>query len=104
MDRGSEILLGFGVGLAASAVVVGGIYLLKSRRGAEKRPLHRKNQTLTEARRHLKLYHSFPFRSSRCAWVINELGINEFVEIVPVSLHGPDAKDLPKYKKEVCVL
>ena len=99
----SGVLIGFGVGAAASLAVAGGMYLLRSRSGRPAKG-ERTNGGGTGSRRHLKLYHSFPFRSSRCAWVINELGIEEFIEVVPVSLHGPDSKDLHKYKAEVCTI
>lgn len=48
--------------------------------------------------RQLKLYHSFPFRSGRCAWLIKELEVDEYVETIPVALHGPQAKDLLQYR------
>ena len=48
--------------------------------------------------RGMKLYHSFPFRSSRCAWLLAELGKTEEVEVVPISLHGPQATDLLTYR------
>ena len=48
--------------------------------------------------RGMKLYHSFPFRSSRCAWLLAELGREGEVEVVPVSLHGPEASDLLTYR------
>lgn len=48
--------------------------------------------------RKLKLYHSFPFRSCRCAWVVNELGINCQVSFQHIKLHGSDAKDLMAYR------
>lgn len=48
--------------------------------------------------RGMKLYHSFPFRSSRCAWLLAELGKTADVEVVPVSLHGPEASDLLTYR------
>ncbi len=47
----------------------------------------------------LTLYHSFPFRSCRCAWLINELDASEHVTIVPIALHGSDAKDLMSYRE-----
>ncbi len=90
IDRASASVIGAAV---AGVVIVGGIYLLKYKKAS-----HRGSQKQT-----LKLYHSFPFRSSRCAWLINELGIEDLVDIIPVSLHGPEARDLPKYKKEVCL-
>ena len=48
--------------------------------------------------RGMKLYHSFPFRSSRCAWLLNELELEEEVEVVAVSLHGSEASDLMTYR------
>lgn len=49
--------------------------------------------------RKLKLYHSFPFRSSRCAWLVNELGVSDYVEFEKVKLHGTDAQDLMRYRE-----
>lgn len=49
--------------------------------------------------RSLTLYHSFPFRSCRCAWLINELDASEYVKIVPIALHGSDARDLMAYRE-----
>ena len=49
-------------------------------------------------RRELKLYHSFPFRSCRCAWVVNELGINNQVSFEYIKLHGSNAQDLMAYR------
>ncbi len=99
----SSVLIGFGVGTAVSLAVAGGMCLLRSRIGDPAKG-ERTNGGRTRSWRHLKLYHSFPFRSSRCAWVISELGIEEFIEVIPVSLHGPDSKDLHKYKAEVCII
>jgi glutathione S-transferase len=42
------------------------------------------------SQRHV-LYHSYPFRSSRCAWVIAELGKESEFEVEKVSLHGNPA-------------
>ena len=52
-----------------------------------------------EDERRLKLYHSFPFRSCRCAWVVHELGIESQVLFEHVKLHGSDAKDLMAYRE-----
>ena len=49
--------------------------------------------------RKLTLYHSFPFRSSRCAWLVNELGAEEYVEFQHIKLHGTEAKDLLSYRE-----
>ena len=46
------------------------------------------------------LYHSFPFRSSRCAWLVSELGVSEQIDVEKVSLHG-NAEGLNQYQKEV---
>ena len=49
--------------------------------------------------RKLKLYHSFPFRSCRCAWLVRELGVENQVSLEHVKLHGSDAKDLMAYRE-----
>ena len=60
---------------------------------------------LSRSRRQLKLYHTvdgtalpntpnehvFPFRSSRCVWLVNELGIQDSVEIIKIDLQSQDA-------------
>lgn len=48
--------------------------------------------------RKLKLYHSFPFRSCRCAWIVNELGVQNQVSFKPMKLHGSDPRDLMAYR------
>ena len=53
----------------------------------------------TPQRRSLKLYHSFPFRSCRCAWLVNELEVNDQVTFVHTKLHGTDARDLMAYRE-----
>ena len=59
----------------------------------------------SRSRRQLKLYHTvdgtalpntpnehvFPFRSSRCVWLVNELGIQDSVEIIKIDLQSQDA-------------
>lgn len=49
--------------------------------------------------RKLILYHSFPFRSCRCAWLVRELGVENQVTFQHVKLHGSDAKDLMAYRE-----
>lgn len=49
--------------------------------------------------RRLKLYHSFPFRSCRCAWIVHELGVENQVSFERIKLHGSDAKDLMAYRE-----
>ena len=44
------------------------------------------------------LYHSFPFRSCRCAWLLEELELGDEFDIQKVSLHGP-AANLSEYEK-----
>jgi hypothetical protein len=56
------------------------------------------NGRQNEEERRLKLYHSFPFRSCRCAWVVNELGISNQVSFEKVKLHGSDPSDLMAYR------
>ena len=99
MSSCSSLLVGIGAGVLGTLTIGGVIYYI---RGRTKKEILVLQDEETVRVRQLKLFHSFPFRSCRCAWLINELGIQKWVEIIPVSLHGPDAKDLPKYKKEVC--
>lgn len=102
MDRLS-FLVGLGIGTASAAIVV--YQMLKyQRRSTERKarhPLPLQDRD-TERVRQLKLYHSFPFRSCRCAWLCEELGIlGESVEVKSVSLHGTDVSGLARYKREV---
>ena len=53
----------------------------------------------TSDEQRLKLFHSFPFRSCRCAWLVNELGVSEYVDVEPVSLHSNDASGLLQYRE-----
>ena len=55
--------------------------------------------TTDDEERRLALYHSFPFRSCRCAWVVHELGIESQVSIERIKLHGSDPKDLMAYRE-----
>lgn len=82
-----------------AASVLGGVafyYLRKKIRGsvrslkAEEAPVRQE--------RYLKLYHSFPFRSSRCAWLVKELQVEDYVEMVSVNIHGAEAKELLEYR------
>ncbi len=52
-----------------------------------------------DQQRKLKLYHSYPFRSLRCAWLVNELGVTDQVSFQHVKLHGSDARDLMAYRE-----
>ena len=49
--------------------------------------------------RKMKLYHSFPFRSCRCAWLVTELGVENQVSFEHMKLHKSDAKDLMAYRE-----
>ena len=53
----------------------------------------------SQGERKLKLYHSFPFRSCRCAWLVNELGVGNQVSFEHVKLHGSQAEDLMAYRE-----
>ena len=92
-------LVSVAIAAAASVVVVGGAayyYLRKKIRGSV-RSLN-VNEKPVRQERHLKLYHSFPFRSSRCAWLVNELHVEDYVEVVNVNIHGAEAKELLEYR------
>lgn len=81
-----------------ASVLVGGAayyYLRKKIRGSVR---SHTDETPVQQERHLKLYHSFPFRSSRCAWLVNELHVEDYVEVVSVNIHGAEAKELMEYR------
>ena len=106
MDRWSgwsSFLVGLGIGTAGAAIVVHQLFNYQKRSTQRKAPRTVPLQDRdTERVRQLKLYHSFPFRSCRCAWLCEELGIlGESVEVISVSLHGTDASGLARYKREV---
>ena len=82
-------------GVAGTVLVGWSVRRLMTSEGVQQAMRRRKTGNDT---RGMKLYHSFPFRSSRCAWLLAELGKAEEVEIVPVSLHGPEASDLLTYR------
>ena len=84
---------------AAGMVAMGGAayyYLRKKIRGSVRS--HRPDEVPEQQERHLKLYHSFPFRSSRCAWLVKELHVEDYVEVVSVNIHGSEAKELLEYR------
>jgi hypothetical protein len=93
----------FGV-LTATAGVVAGVagtvlvgWAVKRLMTSEGVRAMRRRKTGNDTRG-MKLYHSFPFRSSRCAWLLAELGKAEEVEVISVSLHGPEVSDLLTYR------
>ena len=94
-------LAGVGVGALGTVVVMKALKWWRSRN-----PTNR--GTVVEATlqdrptrqvRQLTLYHSFPFRSLRCAWLVNELGAGEYVKFQSIALHGSDANDLMAYRE-----
>lgn len=103
MDRWSSrwsFLAGLGVGAVGAASLA--LHLVHRKPKDEQKTFLSVQEQPTQRVRQLTLYHSFPFRSCRCAWLAEELGIlGESVEVIPVSLHGPEAKGLVKYKREV---
>ena len=100
MDKWS-FLVGLGVGSVGAAVLYFQLARWKAKDDERKTRLSIQGQP-TRRVRQLKLYHSFPFRSCRCAWLAEELVIlGNSMEVVPVSLHGPEARGLVDYKREV---
>ena len=103
-----KVLLAGAVGLAAGVISAYGLERLqkwwKKRRHGSSVVCSVKSQVLVDEdgnplRRNLKLHHSFPFRSCRCAWLVNELGVNDQVTFVHTKLHGTDARDLMAYRE-----
>ncbi|XP_077980770.1 glutathione S-transferase GstA-like [Glandiceps talaboti] len=93
-DVDAEVINATAIGLCAGiiggvAITLGGVALVKYYRRRSKKP------------KSLKLYHSFPFRSVRCAWLVKELGIEDDVEIINFDLHKVDSTELEKYRQEV---
>ena len=92
------ILAGAGAGALGVVATIGALKWWKSRRSGSVRPTDMYIRPSRKERK-LKLYHSFPFRSSRCAWLVNELGVGDYVEFVKVKLHGSEPQDLMKYRE-----
>ena len=91
-------LAGFGVGSLAGVALTKAYKWWKSRHSGTIVEANLQGRPTRQARQ-LTLYHSFPFRSCRCAWLINELDVSEYVKVVPIALHGTDAKDLMAYRE-----
>ena len=99
MDRFRFGVLAAAAGFATGVLgAVGAEWALRRWREGDGEEVRREKGG-NDTTRGMKLYHSFPFRSSRCAWLLAELGRQEEVEIVAVSLHGSEAKDLMTYRK-----
>ncbi|XP_002733258.1 glutathione S-transferase GstA-like [Saccoglossus kowalevskii] len=82
--------IGLCIGIAGgAALTLGSIGLIKYYRRTSRKP------------KSLKLYHSFPFRSVRCAWLVAELGVEDEVEIIEFNIHEDNPVEMEKYKREV---
>ncbi len=90
-------MLGAGVGMVGTLGVGWMVNWWKEKKATPREPAM-EGRPRREQRK-LKLYHSFPFRSCRCAWLVHELGAEDYVEFIPISLHGQDAKDLMSYRE-----
>lgn len=91
-------LAGIGAGALGVVMTVSAIKWWKKRKLGSTRSADMYVRPSRKERK-LKLYHSFPFRSCRCAWLVNELGVNDYVEFEKVNLHGSDAQDLMRYRE-----
>ena len=91
-------LAGLGAGAVGVVATIGAVKWWTKRRQGSVRSADMHIRPSRKERR-LKLYHSFPFRSSRCAWLVNELGVKEYVEFERVNLHGSEAQDLMRYRE-----
>jgi len=108
MANYQKVFLAGAVGLAAGVVSAYGLELLqkwwKKRHRGSSVVGNIKGRMLVDEdgrpqRRNLKLHHSYPFRSCRCAWLVNELGVSDQVTFVHTKLHGTDARDLMAYRE-----
>lgn len=94
------VLAGAGLGALGAAALGAAVRWWRGRRATPREAALQERPTReTGADRRLRLYHSFPFRSSRCAWLVNELGAADYVELVAVDLHGSEAEDLLRYRE-----
>ena len=89
---------GVGVGALGVVAAAGALKWLKKRRLGTTRSTDMHIRPSRKERK-LKLYHSFPFRSCRCAWLVNELGVADYVEFERINIHGSDAQDLMQYRE-----
>ena len=92
------VLAGAGIGVVGTVALGAIAKWWRGRRATPKEAALQERPT-REMNRRLKLYHSFPFRSSRCAWLVNELDATDYVEFSPVALHGNEASDLLRYRE-----
>lgn len=92
-------LAGAGAGALGTMVVIGALKWWKKRRVGSVRPSNTPQLRPSRKERKLKLYHSFPFRSLRCAWLVNELGVEDYVEFERIKLHGSEPQDLMRYRE-----
>lgn len=106
MPLGSKSVLAFVAGLGAGIVgILTTMYAVRKWERYPSTPGANHRNRRSRSRRQLKLYHTvdstalpdtphrhvFPFRSSRCVWLVNELGIQDSVEIVKIDLQSQDA-------------
>ena len=89
--------VGLTVGVLGSVAVEGIVQWWASRHQGSSVEANLRGRRDSEKRK-LILYHSFPFRSCRCAWLVNELGVGDQVTFQHVKLHGSNAEDLMAYR------
>ena len=92
-------LAGVGAGALGTVAVIGALKWWRKRRQGSVRSTNTSHIRPSRTERKLQLYHSFPFRSSRCAWLVNELGISDYVDFERVKLHGSEPQDLMRYRE-----
>ena len=91
--------VGFAAGVLGTVAIGKAIKLWRSRHRGSAVEVNMDSRRQDGQQRRLKLYHSFPFRSCRCAWMVHELGVEDQVSLEHVKLHGSDAKDLMAYRE-----
>ena len=90
---------GVGAGALGTVAVIEALKWWKKRRQGSVRSTETSHNRPSRKERKLKLYHSFPFRSSRCAWLVNELGVGDYVDFEKVNIHGSEAQNLMRYRE-----
>lgn len=100
----AAVLSGVGAGLLGALATIHTLRRWRSCRCGSSSPPDNTRSRSLRSQRKLKLYHTvdstalpntkdehlFPFRSSRCVWLVRELGIEDSVEVEKIDLQSED--------------